>query len=114
MKALVLTFEGPRSAEMLAADDRAGHDRLGPTILAHPRMRDEFVNMCVLRRPDGGQKVVITTRSEAGLHLLRDIVTSSELLPGEDAALLPGPSNVEIYDVIAAAGTVEPTGMDAP
>ena len=51
MKAIVMTFDGPRSAELIEAEDRAGRDRLGPTILAHPRMRDEFVNMTVLRQP---------------------------------------------------------------
>ena len=111
MKALVLTFKGPRSAELLAAEDRAGQDRLGPTVLAHPRMREEFVNMCVLRQPDGYQRVVITVRSAAGLDLLRDLVTTSELLPGEDPALLPGPDSVEIFDVVAAAGAVEAVGM---
>ena len=112
MKALVLTFEGSRSAEMLAADDRAGRDRLGPAILAHPRMREEFVSLCVLRQPGGRQKIVITTRSETGLRLLQDIVSSSELLPGEDTALLPGPDSVEIFDVVAAVGRIEPVGMD--
>ena len=92
MKAIVMTFNGPRSAELIEAEDRAGRDRLGPTILAHPRMRDEFVNMTVLRQPDGREQIVLTTAAtEAASHLLREIVTSSELLPGEDVSLLPGP-----------------------
>ena len=112
MKAIVMTFKGPRSAELIEAEDRAGRDRLGPTVLGHPRMRDEFVNMTVLRQPDGHEQIVVTVRSEAGLGLLRDLVTTSELLPGEDVSLLPGPDAVEIFDVVAAAGTLETMGMD--
>ena len=111
MKAIVMTFDGPRSAELIEAEDRAGRDRLGPTILAHPRMRDEFLNMTVLRQPGGREHIVLTTRTQAGLDLLHEIVTSSELLPGEDVSLLPGPDTVEIFDVVTATGTVEETGM---
>lgn len=110
MKAIVITFNGPRSAELIEAADRAGRDRLGPTVLAHPRMREEFVNMCVLRQPSGHEQIVVTVRSEAGLGLLHDLVTSSELLPGENVSLLPGPDSVEIFDVVAATGTLETIG----
>lgn len=101
---LVLTFQGPRSAELIAAADRAGRERLGPTLLHHPRLRDEFIGLQVLRRPDGHEIVVVTVRDAATLDVLQELVSSSELLPGEDVSLLPGPDTVEVFQVVEMRG----------
>lgn len=105
---LVLTFQGPRSAELLDAADRAGRERLGPALSDHPGFRDDLVGMLVLRQPNGHELVVITVRSLAALDVLRDLVTTSTLLPGEDVRLLPGPDRAEIFKV------VEMRGFDIP
>jgi hypothetical protein len=115
MLAQVMQFDGPRSPEMLAAADRAGNDRLRPIMLAHPKMREELVAVVVLRQEDGSEQVILIVRSADGLQLARDLVTSSELLPGEDAALLPGPDRMEVFDVVAffssLDGVEEPSGV---
>lgn len=100
MYAHVTVFDGPRSAELIAADEFAGRERLMPAIENDPALRDELVSMHVLRRPDGAELVIGITRTMAGLDRVREVITSTELLPGEDAALLPGPDRVEVYEVV--------------
>ena len=41
-------------------------------------------------------------KTEAALRRAQQVVMSTELLPGEDAALLPGPDRVEVYRVAHA------------
>jgi hypothetical protein len=108
MLAQVMQFYGPRSAELLAAADRASEERLGPIMMAHPRVREEFVGMLSLRRPDGEQLTVLVMRTAEGLDLVRELVMSSELLPGEDPALLPGPDRVDVYTVTEMTGSFAP------
>lgn len=112
MKALVLTFNGPLSDRLLAASDRAGRDRLLPEITSHPGMRDEFVNLTVLRQPGGASLIVITVQTETGLQLLHEIVGTSKLLPGEEQTLLPGPDREEVFDVVASYGPLEQAGVE--
>ena len=107
MLAQMMEFNGPRSAEMLAAADRAGRDRLGPIMLAHPRMREELVALLVLRQADGTERIIMIVHSQEGLQLARDLVMSSELLPGEDAALLPGPDRVDVFEVVTVLGSLK-------
>lgn len=105
---MVLTFQGPRSAELVAAADRAGRERLGPTLLYHPRLRDELIGMQVLRQSDGHELVIVTVRSAGALDVLSELVGSSELLPGEDVRLLPGPDRVDVFPVVEMHGFGEP------
>ncbi|MET0863114.1 MAG: hypothetical protein ABWZ98_02155 [Nakamurella sp.] len=107
MLAQIMHFNGPRSAELVAAGDRASQERLGPIMMAHPRVREDFVQLLTLRQADGGQLTVLVMRSAEGLELVRELVMSSELLPGEDAALLPGPDRVDVYTVTELIGSAE-------
>jgi hypothetical protein len=62
-------------------------------------MQDELVSLLVLRAPDGSEVIISVTRYEAGLARAQQVVMSSELLPGEDPAQLPGPDRIEVYQV---------------
>ena len=102
MHAQLTFFDGPRSPELVAAQERAGRDRIQPAVTSDPQLRDQLVSLLVLRRPDGGQVVVTVMQSEAALIRAQEVIMSTELLPGEDAALLPGPDRIEIYEVVQA------------
>ena len=107
MLAQVIQFNGPRSAEMLAASDRAGRDRLGPTLMADPRVLEDFVAMLTLRKQDGTELKILLMRRPDGFDVVRDVVMSSKLLPGEDVALLPGPDLIDTYTVTDMIGSLE-------
>ena len=62
----------------------------------------DHVATFVLRRPDGVEMVLIVTETEAMLDRGEQIVAGTELLPGEDAALLRGPDRVERLAVVHA------------
>ena len=100
MYAQATYFEGPRSAELTAASDRAGRERITPAIENDPQMQQEMVELLVLRKADGAELVIGVCRTEAGINRAREVIMSTELLPGEDPALLPGPDRVEIYEVV--------------
>jgi hypothetical protein len=98
MHAQLTYFDGPRTPEQVAADDFAGRERIQPAVskLGH-RFR-----VYVLRRDDGSQVVVSIADSEQALLDAQKAIMSTELLPGEDPALLPGPDRIELYPVIGA------------
>jgi len=98
MHAQLTYFDSPRTPEQLAADDFAGRERIRPAIsnLGH-RLR-----AYVLRRDDGSQVIVMIGDSEQALLDVQKAIMSTELLPGEDLALLPGPDRIELYPVIDA------------
>jgi hypothetical protein len=100
MYAQVTFFDGPRSAELVQANERAGRERITPAVEADPALRDELVSLHVLRGPDGAELVMGITRTRAGLDRVQEVLGATELLPGEDPALLPGPDRVEIYEVV--------------
>jgi hypothetical protein len=102
MYAQISYFDGPRSAELIAASDRAGRERVMPAVLADPAMAAEHVATWVLRRPDGTELVIVITRTDEALDRGREIIMSTDLLPGEDPALLPGPDRTERYEVVFA------------
>ncbi len=102
MHAQLTHFDGPRSDELIAASDRAGRERIMPAVLADRQLAADHVATYVLRQPDGAEIVVVITRTEDALDRAREIIMSTQLLPGEDAALLPGPDRVERYAVIHA------------
>ncbi|WP_210441261.1 hypothetical protein [Nocardioides xinjiangensis] len=99
MHAEIVYFDGPRSPDIVAASTRAGRDRIEPALAADERFREEHVATLVLRQPHGAEAVVVCTRTEAGLDLVREIVMNTELMPGEDPALLTDPDRVERYVV---------------
>jgi hypothetical protein len=102
MHAQVAFFDGPRSSELVAAAERAGRERITPALLADPQTVADHIATYVLRQPNGGEIVVVVTRTEEALDRAGEIIMSTELLPGEDRALLPGPDRVERYSVIQA------------
>ena len=102
MYAQITYFDGPRSAELVAAADRAGRERIEPAMLADPQLRAAHIATFVLRQPDGSEAVVVVTDTDEALDRAREIIMNTELLPGEDPALLPGPTRVERYQVVAA------------
>ncbi len=93
-------FNGPRTAEQLAAAERASNERLWPALRRDPGLMRELVAYYVLRQPDGGEVVVTLVTTMDALKRGSDLVSSTELLPGEDPALLPGPDRVEVYEVV--------------
>ncbi len=103
MHAHLVLFDGPQSPELLAAADFAANERIKPLIEANARIRDDIVASYDLRQPDGGRALLVITGSAATLDALTELVMTSELLPGEDPALLPGPSRAERYTVAEAS-----------
>ena len=102
MYAQVVRFDGPRSPELVAASERAGRERLTPAVLADPEVVAAHVATYVLRAPDGGELIVIVSDTEAALDRGSQIVLATELLPGEDPALLTEPDHVDRYAVVHA------------
>jgi hypothetical protein len=107
MYAQLTYFDGPRTPEQVAAADFAGQNRIEPAVsqLGHR------YQIYVLRRDDGSEVVVSIADTEQDLLDAQKAIIGSELLPGEDPALLPGPDRVELYPVVhdasidPAAGT---------
>ena len=100
MHAQFTYFDGPRSDELAAASEFAGRNRLRPAVEADEQLRDELVALFVCRRPDNSEVVISVMQTQAGLDRAREVILSTELLPGEDPALLQGPDRVEVIEVI--------------
>jgi hypothetical protein len=69
-------------------------------MMADPDLHGQLIANYILRQPDGGQVVVTITSSAEALDRGRDVILGTELLPGEDPLLLPGPDRVERYEVV--------------
>lgn len=106
MYAQLLYFDGPRSSELLAAEDFASEHRLKPTLAQVAGMLGGYV----LRRADGSEIVISLAESEQALLDGQRAVLGTHLLPGEDPALLPGPDRIEIYPVVQRFGAREEQG----
>jgi hypothetical protein len=97
--ASIVSFDGPISAELQAASDFAAEHRVVPAITAVPGTIHGFA----MWDPDLRARRVLTLASSVeAIEAVGRAVNATELLPGEDRALLPGPDRVEIYRVIAA------------
>ena len=59
------------------------------------------------RQDDGSERNILIVRSAEGLRLVKDLVTSSELLPDEDVSLLPGPDRIDVFTVVKVIGSLE-------
>ena len=96
MYAQLTYFDGPRTPEQLAAADFVGRERIRPALstLGHA------IRVYRLRRGDGSEVVISIADSEQVLLDAQKAIISTELLPGEDPALLPGPDRIELYPVI--------------
>lgn len=95
MYAQLTYFDGPRTAEQVAADDFATRERIVPAVSA---LGHRF-RVYLLRRDDGSQVVVSIADTEQALLEAQKAIMGSQLLPGEDPTLLPGPDRVELYPV---------------
>jgi hypothetical protein len=104
MFAQLVHFAGPRAAELIAAGDHAGIRRIVPALQADAEVRDALVATFVLRRPDGGEVVIVVAETEAALARGNRLIAEMPLLPDEDPALLPGPDRVETLPVVRAFG----------
>ena len=93
--ARLLYFDGPRAPEQVAAMDLAGRLRIWPAI----RDLDGLVGSHLLRARDLGFVVITLATSVETLDAVAQAVLSTELMPGEDPALLPGPDRMEIHHV---------------
>ena len=96
MYAHLVWFDRPRTADELAAADFAAAHRIRPALATVPGLLDYYE----LRRPDGSGVVIGIGETEEALHAVRAAILATELLPGENPALLPGPDRVEIYPVL--------------
>jgi hypothetical protein len=108
MFAQLTMFHGPRSAALVAASERAGRERIDPLLRSHPDIQRDLVARYVLRQPDGGEAVLVLSRTQSALDQAAELIRTSELLPGEDPTLLPGPSQVERYEVVDVLEGVAP------
>ena len=99
MYAQLTYFDGPRSAELRQASARAGRERIHPALQADPELARELVGLYVLNQDDGTEVVITIVKSEPALRRGQQVIMSTQLLPGEDPALLPGPDRIEIYRV---------------
>ncbi len=99
--ARLIYFDGPRAPEQAAAEEWAGRQRIWPVV----RGIGGLVGVYVLRGPDFGTVVITLATSVETLDATARAIMATELLPGEDPALLPGPDRIEVHHV---------TGYDAP
>ena len=107
--ARVAYFDGPRAPEQAAVEDFPGNQRLPPA----GRGLSGLVSVWALRGPQFASVVCTLATSMAELDEVSRAVMSTGLLPGEDAALLPGPDRIQTHQVTGyqmAAETAFPAG----
>jgi hypothetical protein len=93
--ARLVCFDGPRAPEQIAAEDLAGRQRIWPAIHG----LSGLVSIYILRGRDLSSVVVTLATSVETLDAAQRAVMATELTPGEDPALLPGPDRVEIHRI---------------
>jgi hypothetical protein len=106
MYAQLTYFDGPRTPEQVAADDFGARTRTQPAI---SKLGHHF-RVFVLRRDDGSQVVVSIADTKQALLDAQKAIMSTELLPGEDPALLTGPDRIDLYPVLEAHDINNGTG----
>ncbi|MEU4248179.1 hypothetical protein AB0F15_12265 [Amycolatopsis sp. NPDC026612] len=97
--AQITWFDGPRGADQSAAELRAGRERIWPAV----RDLDGIGSSYVLVAADRSLVVIGFTASVGTIEAAQAAIMSTELLPGEDPALLPGPDRVDLHRVLHAA-----------
>ena len=103
--ARLMSFDGPRAPEQAAAEDLAGRQRIWPAIHG----LSGLAGIYVLRGSDLSSVVVTLATSVETLDAAQRAVMATELTPGEDPALLPGPDRVEIHRVTGHHLSAAPT-----
>jgi hypothetical protein len=104
--ARLMYFDGPRAPEQAVAEDLAGRRRIWPAI----RRLSGLVGVYVLRGRDLSSVIVTLATSVDTLDAAQRAVMATELAPGEDPALLPGPDRVEIHRVTGSHRLASVTG----
>ena len=94
----VVEFFGPRTEEWVAAEQRASTGRLGQATLGI----NGVVSVMRLRAADNAYLVVILAESMDVFDAAQQAIMSTELLPGEDPALLTGPDRISFYRLVHA------------
>lgn len=102
-------FAGPRDEARVRAEHFAGTARLWPAARQVPGIGPLFV----LRGADGATLVLGFAESVAAIEAVQRAVLATELLPGEDPALLTGPDRIDLHRVFheALPATVTPGGI---
>jgi hypothetical protein len=105
--AALLYFDGPEAPEKAVAAEFAWRQRIWPAIAELPGL----VAVCALRQDEPGTLIIHLGTSLAALETVGQTVMSTQLLPGEDPALLPGPDRIAFHRVANYAMSVrtEPT-----
>ena len=97
--AQLVWFDGPRSEAQAAADDLAAH-RISPVAT----QVEGGVETWALRG-EGLSKVILALCTDVDvLGRTADAIAATDLLPGEDPALVPVPDRAELYRVTAFEG----------
>ena len=94
----VVEFSGPRSEEWVAAEQRASDGRLGPATEGI----DGIVSVMRLRAADHAYLVVVLAETMEAFDLASQAIMSTDLLPGEDPALLGSPDHISFYRLVHA------------
>lgn len=94
----VAAFDGPREARWSAAFERSSTDRIWPAMTAVPGI----LGALLCQAEDGAALALTLATSVEALEAGLAAVMSTELLPGEDPALLTGPDRVDIHRLLHA------------
>jgi hypothetical protein len=89
----VVAFDGPRTAEWAAAEERAGEARIWPAV----RDLAGVHRVLLIRADDNATLVVMLADGVAAIDEAVRAIRATTLLPGEDPALLTGPDRVAVY-----------------
>lgn len=91
----VIHFDGPLSAELVAASAKADR-RIAPVLARHPGC----VRVLKLWQPQRRSQVLLSyATSVESLEQANQKIGAMDLWADEDAALLPGPDRVDLYRV---------------
>jgi hypothetical protein len=94
----VVEFSGPRSEEWVAAEQRAAAGRLGPATEGIAGI----VSVLRMRAADNAYLVAVLAESMDVFDVASQAIMSTDLLPGEDPALLGGPDRISFYRLVHA------------
>ena len=89
-------FDRPLSQAAVDAADFGGRERIWPAV----RKLDGVGGFYVLTAEDRSTLVLGFTESIEAMETVQKTIMSTELLPGEDPALLPGPDRVDVHRVL--------------
>ncbi|MFJ8916481.1 hypothetical protein [Amycolatopsis sp. NPDC102389] len=89
-------FDRPLTRAQADAAEFGGRERIRPAV----RELDGVGGFYVLTAEDRSSLVLGFTASIEAMEAMQKVVMSTELLPGEDPALLPGPDRVDVHRVL--------------